>query len=137
MKHNNPNILIVDDDPNMFNLIKIYLTSENYQLISAKNGRQALRLLETDEFDIILSDILMPEMNGINFVKEVRKQTKSDALIIMVTAHGIEDHFMKALAEGVYDILQKPFTSNRLKLTIRNALDYKFIRDEYNLLKKK
>ena len=137
MKQKTPSILIVDDDPHMFNLIKIYLSSDNYNLKSARNGKQAIRLLETEEFDVILSDILMPEMNGITFAQEVRKHTESRALIIMVTAHGIEDHFIKALAEGVYDIIQKPFTSNRLKLTLRNALDYKFLRDEHNHLKKK
>lgn len=135
MRKQNPKILVIDDDPNMFNLIKIYLSSENYRIESAKNGRQALRLLETDTFDLILSDILMPEMNGITFVKELKKNKKSDAIIIIVTAHGLEEHFMKAITVGVYDILQKPFTANRLKLTIRNALDFKFLRDEYYQLK--
>ena len=137
MEQNFPTILVVDDDPNMFNLIKIYLSSENYQLQSARTGRQAIHLLETNEFDVILSDVLMPEMNGITFIKEARTMTKSNALFIMVTAHGLENHFMKVLDEGVFDIIQKPFTSGRLKLTLRNALNYKFLRDEYNLLKKK
>jgi DNA-binding NtrC family response regulator len=135
MRKQNPKILVIDDDPNMFNLIKIYLSSENYRIDSAKNGRQALRLLESDTFDLILSDILMPEMNGITFVKELKKNKKSDAIIIIVTAHGLEEHFMKAITGGVYDILQKPFTANRLKLTIRNALDFKFLRDDYYQLK--
>jgi DNA-binding NtrC family response regulator len=77
----------------------------------------------------------MPEMNGITFVKELKKNKKSDAIIIIVTAHGLEEHFMKAITGGVYDILQKPFTANRLKLTIRNALDFKFLRDDYYQLK--
>ena len=135
MRKKNPNILVIDDDPNMFNLIKIYLSSEHYRIESAKNGRQALRLLEANTFDIILSDILMPEMNGITFVKELKKKKASDAIIIMVTAHGLEEHFMKAISEGVYDILQKPFTANRLKLTVRNALEFKFLRDDYYRLK--
>ena len=137
MEQNFLTILVVDDDPNMFNLIKIYLSSENYQLQSARTGRQAIHLLETNEFDVILSDVLMPEMNGITFIKEARTMTKSNALFIMVTAHGLENHFMKVLDEGVFDIIQKPFTSSRLKLTLRNALNYKFLLDEYNLLKKK
>jgi two-component system NtrC family response regulator len=135
MNRKNIKILVIDDDPNMFNLIKFYLSSENYNLYAANNGQTALHLLENDNYDIILLDVLMPEMDGLTFLKQLKSKFISDSLVIMVTAHGPEDHLMESLKEGVYDILQKPFTANRLKLTISNALKFKLLHEAYNRLK--
>jgi len=136
MNQKNVHILVIDDDPHMFNLIKFYLSSEPYKLVSAKNGRQALHVLQNHSFDIILLDVLMPEMDGITLIKHLKDKFDSDTIVILVTAHGPEDRLMQTLKDGVYDILQKPLTANRLKLTVRNALKYKFLNEEYIRLKK-
>ena len=136
MELESAHILVIDDDPHMFNLIKFYLSSEPYKLEWAKNGRHALHILQDHSFDMILLDVLMPEMDGITLIKHLKDRYNSNTIIILVTAHGPEDHLMQTLKDGIHDILQKPFTANRLKLTVRNGLKYKFLNEAYSRLKK-
>ncbi len=124
-------LLIVDDDPNMINLAKFYLQNENFEIISCFNGQEALTILEKQSFDLILIDILMPKMDGQTLLRKMIKDLKIDSPIIVVTAHGPTDNLMHMVDEGAYDILQKPFTSNRLKLTLKNALKFKVLLEEY------
>jgi DNA-binding NtrC family response regulator len=124
-KKRNNHILVVDDDPNMIKLIQFYLLKENYEITSCTKGQEALSLLEKDKFDVILIDILMPEMDGHTLLKKMIEELKIDTPILVVTAHGTSDNLMQMIDDGAYDILQKPFTTNRLKLTLRNALLHK------------
>ncbi len=118
-------ILVVDDDPNMIKLIQFYLLKENYEITSCTKGQEALSILEKENFEAILIDILMPEMDGYTLLKKMVDELKIDTPIVVVTAHGTSDNLMQMIEDGAYDILQKPFTTNRLKLTLRNALLYK------------
>ena len=118
-------ILVVDDDPNMIKLIQFYLLKDNFDISSCTKGKDALSKLKNDKFDVILIDMLMPEMDGHTLLKEMREGLKIDTPIVVVTAHGASDNLMKMIDDGAYDILQKPFTANRLKLTMKNALSYK------------
>jgi len=118
-------ILVVDDDPNMIKLIQFYLLKENYEITSCTKGKEALSILEKENFEAILIDILMPEMDGYTLLKKMVDELKIDTPIVVVTAHGTSDNLMQMIEDGAYDILQKPFTTNRLKLTLRNALLHK------------
>jgi two-component system response regulator AtoC len=128
-------IILVDDDPNMLRLMEFYLQSEPYEITTAINGKKALSLLQKEKFDLLLADMQMPEMDGYTLLKNIKRTIKNNIPIIMVTAYGqVEDAELPVKA-GAYDILQKPFTAFRLRLTVRNALDYKRVIDNYEHLK--
>ncbi len=124
-------LLIVDDDPNMINLAKFFLKNDNFEITSCYNGHEALTILENQSFDLILIDILMPRMDGQTLLRKMINDLKIDSPIIVVTAHGPTDSLMPMVDEGAYDILQKPFTSNRLRLTLKNALKFKVLLEKY------
>jgi DNA-binding NtrC family response regulator len=123
-------ILIIDDDANIYKLIKLNLEFGQFQISYAKNSRQALELITENTFDLILIDILMPEIDGLSLFRSFKSYLPIHTLIILITAHVLEQPLMAAVEEGVYDIIQKPFTANRLKLTIRNAWNYKMLLDK-------
>lgn len=123
-------ILVVDDDPTMIKLIQFYLLKDDFDITPCTKGKDALSILKTNHFEVILIDILMPEMDGYTLLKKMKIELKIDTPIIVVTAHGASDNLMKMIDDGAYDILQKPFTTNRLKLTLRNALIHKDLLDK-------
>ena len=118
-------ILVVDDDPNMIKLIQFYLLKDDFEITPCTRGKDALEILKKDSFEVILIDVLMPEMDGHTLLKKMKDNLKIDTPIVVVTAHGASDNLMSMIDDGAYDILQKPFTTNRLKLTLRNALIHK------------
>jgi len=120
-------ILVVDDDPNMINLIRFYLVKDNVEIIASHDGIKALNILENQSFDLILIDMLMPRMDGRTLLNKIVNEMNIKIPVIVVTAHGPTDVLMELIGEGAYDILQKPFTTNRLKLTLHNALKYKIL----------
>ncbi len=124
------NILIIDDDANIYKLIKLNLKSEQFLISYAKNSRQALNLMAGNKFDLILIDLLMPEIDGLSLFRSLKQDLPANTLIILITAHVLEQPLMAAVEEGIYDIIQKPFTANRLKLTLRNAWNYKLLLDK-------
>ena len=129
-------IMLVDDDPNMLRLMEFYLQTESYHLTKAINGRKALALLKEEEFDLILADMQMPELDGYTLLKSINNIVQKNMPVIMVTAYGqVEDAELPVKA-GAYDIIQKPFTAFRLRLTVKNALAYKNILDKYERLRK-
>jgi DNA-binding NtrC family response regulator len=129
-KNQKNRILIVDDDPNMIKLIQFYLLKDDYEITPCTKGQDALSILKTNQFEVILIDILMPEMDGHTLLKKMKEELKIETPIVVVTAHGPSDNLMKMIDDGAYDIMQKPFTTNRLKLTLRNALLHKALTDK-------
>lgn len=123
-------ILVVDDDSNMIKLIQFYLLKDEYEITPCTKGKDALSTLKKNQFDVILIDVLMPEMDGYTLLKKMKDELKIDVPILVVTAHGASDNLMNMIDDGAYDILQKPFTTNRLKLTLRNALLHKTLLDK-------
>ena len=125
-------ILVVDDDHNMINLIKFYLIKENVEIVPCNSGIEALGILENQTFDLILIDMLMPKMDGRTLLKRMLEEFKIKIPVIVVTAHGPTDNLMQLIENGAYDILQKPFTTNRLKLTLHNALKHKILSEAFD-----
>jgi DNA-binding NtrC family response regulator len=135
MENKKAKILVVDDDQHLVNLIKFYLKSDTYLIDCAKNGRNALAMIIKNEYDLVLADMQMPEMDGHTLLKKVKKELNLNVLFIIITAYGQIDESLPIIEDGAYDIIQKPFVSSRLRLTVRNALHYKFLLDEYNKIK--
>jgi DNA-binding NtrC family response regulator len=129
-------IILVDDDPNMLRLMEFYLQSEPYHITTAVNGKKAFSLLQKEKFDLILADIQMPEMDGYTLLRNIKKTSINNLPVIMVTAYGQIEEAELPVKAGAYDIIQKPFTAFRLRLTVKNALNYKRVLDDYDLLKK-
>ncbi|KAF5431796.1 two-component system, NtrC family, response regulator [Candidatus Methanophagaceae archaeon] len=127
-------ILVVDDDPNMIKLIQFYLLKDDFEITPCTRGKDALKILKKDNFEVILIDMLMPEMDGHTLLKKMKEELKIETPIVVVTAHGASDNLMKMIDDGAYDILQKPFSTNRLKLTLRNALIHKNLVEKCRVL---
>lgn len=114
-----PRLLIVDDEWNMRNLIKIYLRQEHIELVEAQNGREALILIEDQRFDLIILDIMMPDMDGWEVCRTIRKQ--SNIPILMLTARTDVEDIVRGLSEGADDYVTKPFAPEELIARV-NAL---------------
>jgi DNA-binding NtrC family response regulator len=120
----NPKILIVDDEENILNSLKRLFRKEPYEILTAMNGEEGLKILDDHQVNLIISDLKMPEMNGIEFLKKV-KERDSLPLRIMLTGHADLKSVLDAVDQGeVYRFLLKPWDDEELKMTIRQALDY-------------
>ena len=129
-------ILIVDDNKNMQIILKNILSDEGYQITTFGNGKSALKEIEKNIPDLILLDIRLPEMNGIEILQRVKK-IKEDLLIIMITAYGDIKTAVKAMKLGAYDYITKPFVNEDLILTVKKALETQELRGEVESLRKK
>lgn len=127
-------ILIIDDQDAIRPVLRDILENEKYQVDDAANGPTALEMIKEQEYDAILCDIKMPDMDGI----EVLEQVKSicDTPVIMISGHGTIDTAVDAIKKGAFDFIQKPPDLNRLLITVRNALDKQSLSTENKALKK-
>ncbi len=121
MENNKNHILIVDDDNRIRNLLKDYLTENNYIVSTAEDADQAKRKLQFLKFDIIILDVMMPGQNGYELTKEIKKQIKIP--IILLTAKGEVENRIKGLELGADDYIGKPFEPKELLLRIKNIIN--------------
>jgi two-component system response regulator PilR (NtrC family) len=128
-------ILVVDDERSMRELLHIVLRREGYTVFLAENGHAALATLEREPIDLLISDIKMPDMSGVDVLRAAKKNDP-DLVGIMVTAFASTETAVEALRLGAYDYLTKPFDVEELKAKVRNALERRDLRQENVLLKK-
>ena len=121
MENKKNHILIVDDDDRIRNLLKDYLSENDYIVSTAENAEQAKEKLKFLKFDMIILDVMMPGQNGYELTKEVKKQIKVP--IILLTAKGEVEHRIKGLELGADDYLGKPFEPKELLLRINNIVN--------------
>ena len=127
-----PEILIVDDEPDNFDVIETLLDSETYQLSYVSNGKQALALLENFQPDVILLDVMMPEMNGMEFCQRFKSNPQWRHIpIIMVTALTAKEDLSKCIAAGADDFISKPVNGIELRSRVRSMLR---IKQQYDAL---
>ena len=127
-------ILVIDDEPAIRRILREILEHEQYNVDDAASAVEALPLVKENEYDAILCDIKMPQMDGIEFLEEAKKIT--DAPIIMISGHGTIDTAVEAIKKGAFDYIAKPPELNRLLITLRNALDKSKLITETKVLKK-
>jgi len=113
-------ILIVDDEPMMRNLLLKILESEGYKITLAASALEALDRLDEDKFDLMLSDVKMPGMNGFELLEEVKKKWNDMAVIVM-TGYGDAFTIKEALLKGADEYLSKPFKSHEVSLIVERA----------------
>jgi DNA-binding NtrC family response regulator len=114
-------VLLVDDDPNMQTMVRLFLSKEHIDVEFAGNGRIALHKLENADYDIIISDIQMPEMDGILLINEI-KARRIDRPVITISAYGLDNLASKAVEAGAFEVLQKPVGGKLLLSAIEKAL---------------
>ncbi len=129
-------VLIVDDEQSIRYVLREILEDENYQVEDAANGQEALEKLQKEAFDVVLSDIKMPKMDGMALLQKVLDEG-IDTQFIMISAHGTIDTALEATRKGAFDFIEKPPDLNRVLLAIRNALDKKSLVSETKVLRKK
>ena len=129
-------ILIVDDDSLVCESLKEMLTLEGYAVDTALSAPAALTKVKENGFNLILSDIQMPGMNGLDLLKEI-KGLNSDALLVFITGHGHIDGAIDAIKLGAYDYITKPIDDLRLRVTIQRALDQHRLMASFESLKKR
>ena len=129
-----PKILIIDDEAPIRRVLRDILENESYQVDDAGTGMEALQHIKEQDFDAVFCDIKMPEMDGIEVLEAIRKE--SDVPVIMLSGHGTIETAVEAIKKGAFDFIPKPPDLNRLLITLRNALDKKTLTTENKVLKK-
>jgi DNA-binding NtrC family response regulator len=129
-------ILIVDDEESVRESLSDWFTDDGYHVKSAENAKRALSMLEAEDFDIILADLKMPGMDGLEMLRRI-KTLKKEAVVIVMTAFATVDTAVKALKDGAYDYVTKPFDPDDLSHLIRNASKQIALVEENEDLKKK
>jgi DNA-binding NtrC family response regulator len=129
-------ILIVDDEESVRDSLSNWFTDDGYHVKCAENAKRALSILEGEDFDIVLADLKMPGMDGLEMLKRI-KTLKKEAIVIVMTAFATVDTAVKALKDGAYDYITKPFDPDDLSHLIRNASKQIVLAEENENLKKK
>ena len=129
-------ILVIDDERSIRNTLKDILGFEGYAVEVAENGLLGLEMVRSTDFDIILCDIKMPEMDGIEVLEKIML-LKPETTVVMISGHGNIDTAVEAIKKGAFDFIVKPLDLNRLLITIRNAGDKTVLVKETKVLKQK
>jgi DNA-binding response OmpR family regulator len=114
-------ILIVDDEPLIRDALAFKLTKDGYDVDTAEDGEKAIQKIESEEYDIIISDIMMPFISGFELVK-ILKERGTDAPVLMLTSLNSETAVLKAFDHGADDFMTKPFSPNELSVRIKKLL---------------
>mgnify|MGYP001457305640 CR=1 FL=1 len=128
------NILIIDDEASMRHMLRLVLEPHNYRVSEATNGIEALNFIQKEKFDAILSDIRMPDMDGLSFLNQPAVK-ELEATIIMMSAYGSIDTALDCIKRGAYDYISKPFKPDEVLLTLRKAEERQQLRQENRQLK--
>ncbi|MBA4198780.1 MAG: response regulator [Chitinophaga sp.] len=131
-----PHILIVDDERAIRNVLKDILGNEGYKVEEAADGEDALKKFSATTYDLVLCDIKMPKLDGIEFLQKAT-EINPDVPVIMISGHGNIETAVDAVKKGAFDYIAKPPDLNRLLITIRNAMDRGSLVKETKVLKRK
>src|SRR6058998_993835 len=127
-------ILVVDDEPSILKLLKEALTQWGYQVGCVGTGTEALEAIRTELYDAAITDIRMPEMSGLDLLREIKKQDESIE-VVMMTGYPTIASAVQALKEGAYDYLSKPLILDELRHLMSRMMERKFLRGEIHTLR--
>jgi two-component system nitrogen regulation response regulator NtrX len=131
-----PSILIVDDEPSILQSLSGLLTDEGFEIYTADNGYEALKIIDAEIPDMVLLDIWMPGIDGIETLKEIKK-TNPALPVIIITGHGNVETAVKATKLGAFDLIEKPLNIDKVIVAINNALNFRRLEEENRFLRKK
>ena len=130
---NGRHILVVDDELSMRELLEFMLKKEGYQVSVAENGSQAIEMLQKNRYDLLLCDIRLGDMTGLDVLRACR-QKQPNTTVVMISAYASTETAVEAMNEGAYDYVPKPFDNEELKQTIAKALDLKTLEHEKQII---
>ena len=133
MNENSSHILVVDDELSMREVLEYMLTKEGYRVSCAKDGRSAIELLEKQPFDLLLCDIKLGDISGLDVLRACKKNNQ-ETVVILISAYASTETAVEAMNEGAYDYVPKPFDKDELLQTVAKALDLKTLEHEKELL---
>jgi two-component system response regulator PilR (NtrC family) len=128
-------ILVVDDEQSLRDVLSIMLKRAGYAVTSAMDGEEAIELLHKEIFDLVITDLRMPKIDGMDVLKAV-KSASPETVVLIITAFATADSAVEAMKQGAYDYLTKPFQVDEVQLIIRNALEKRRLTSENILLKR-
>jgi DNA-binding NtrC family response regulator len=131
MEHGHESILVIDDDEDVLGLIEKHLSNKGYEVVTAYDGEQGVALADKALFDLVITDLKMPKMDGMEVLRRV-KEKNPDLEVIILTGHGTMDSAIEALRDGgAFDYLQKPlYNIKQLSFVTKKALERKRLRQE-------
>src|SRR5258706_2774755 len=128
-------ILVIDDEVAIRDSLRMTLEYEGYEFVGASTGQEGIALAERDTPDLVMLDVKMPGMDGLEVLDRLRAM--NEALpVVVVSGHGSISTAVDATKKGAFDFIEKPFASERVLVSLRNALDQRRLRDENRTLKK-
>ncbi|MDP2645091.1 MAG: sigma-54 dependent transcriptional regulator [Desulfobacterales bacterium] len=131
-----PTVLIVDDEPSILKSLSGILSDEGFEVITAANGYEGLKIIDKEPPDLVLLDIWMPGIDGIETLKEIKKNN-AFIHVIIITGHGTIETAVKATKMGAFDFIEKPLSIDRVIVAINNALNFRRLEEENRYLRKK
>ena len=129
-------ILVIDDERPIRNALKEILEYEDYKIELAEDGLAGIELIKKDKFEVVLCDIKMPKMDGMEVLERINLMAP-DTPVVMISGHGNVKTAVEALKNGAYDFIEKPLDLNRILVTVRNAMDRSEVEQENKVLKRK
>ena len=129
-----PKILVIDDDPSLRRVLEYNLQEEGYEVFAADSGEAGIRLFSDEKPLLVITDMKMSGMDGMQVLKSVKQQSP-ETMVIIITAFGAVDMAVAAMKLGAYDYITKPFNRDALKLTVRKALEFNGLAEENRRLK--
>ncbi len=129
-------ILVVDDERDIRTMLKIMLEKEGYTVETASGGLEALGKISQAFYPLVISDIKMPDLSGLDLLKEIQEKSPR-SIVILITAYASNETAIEGMKHGAYDYITKPFQNDEIKVVIRNALEHQLLKEENLELKKK
>ena len=133
MDKNKYHILVVDDELSMREILEYILTKEGYQVSCAENGKTAISLLDQNEYDLLLCDIRLGDLSGLDVLRAAKKK-HPNITVVLISAYASTETAVEAMNEGAYDYVPKPFDNEELKQAIEKALNLRTIDQEKEVL---
>lgn len=131
-----PSILIVDDEPSILKSLSGLLADEGFEVMTASTGYEGLKIIDREYPDLVLLDIWMPGIDGIETLKQIKKENPY-LQVIIITGHGNIETAVKATKLGAYDLIEKPLSIDKIIVSINNALNFRRLEEENRYLRKK
>ncbi len=126
-------VMVVDDEENIRDVLSNYLTSLGYDVATAIDGEDALKKFKRNSYDLIISDLLMPTIDGLELLKKVRDQDR-EVIFLMITGYPSIETAVEAIKKGAYDYITKPFHMEDVKLRIERAFEKKNLRERLSTI---
>jgi two-component system NtrC family response regulator len=134
MSRSRGTILLVDDDESLRRVAEYQLTEAGHRVVAKASGPEALEASRAERFDLLVTDVLMPGMTGLELLDRMRA-ARPEVVPLVITAHGDVETAVRAMQAGAFDFLEKPFTKERLRVAVEKALEYATLRDENRRLR--